>query len=534
MRAAAWGVLASLVDKKVGWARDVGERCWSETPKDERCNILMDLWGSPRLISPWMTGKYSQVFFDIPPLIGARLHRDTERIEQLLQGNKLASLYFKLEMSHTVEMTRFFKSEFTPTEFGVMPLAKSRELLAPFKDIKSTNLFWRPLKEGARFADEPSTASLAEALEAVAEGRPSFSDPSRYYTTLELPWPMQACLMAAHNAEELRALASRVRKGEMGQPAGWLEAEARWRSEGVRLQDLTHMNDQQWPISKDIATVGFPFAVRNYSIKTRDFLTGDLATLWARMPGSRAKTIFGELAIERRTFVPAEAELVIDMILSLGTNVYIEYPVLLSLFSATKHHPDAPRAFDHLGRVTRHLYLRGHGDFQGDQLRELVELSTSWLEQQPSYDGLLILLTLIAESDTLSRAPDGLGNWIPSKDPRTSLAAEVLQLTQPNLGRDAMQEIAEKILEKHTSEGALAYRAISIFERHQQNNPVGLAFLETLLGDRPGSSNQFRGHVFGVLLTMLSGREALLSNQETWERLKLPPALFALLSSQKN
>jgi hypothetical protein len=545
---AAWLVIAKLAVRGVAWAQKMGKLHWPKTPSelsDLFTNLLFELHHNP-----WAMERYAEVFFDVPMLVHPGMYHSNEEVDQFFGSNRLATHAMSLGIGWRHREHAPLKGFPVPIlgslNFRVTTLAESRESLSPFHDLESFHDYWKPLKEGARFANEPSAENLAKALGALAES----SDLRMFGHFWEdsLPWPLSACLEAAHSTEQIRALASRARKGEMGETDDWVEAEARWASKGVSKRDLAHMTDERWPIPKDIGKIGFPFACRRlfweHHANTKE--GDDLATFWGNLPGTSAKSFFAGIIIHifygySSSHVKKLAEasgltsqLVWDVICSLDADAFVPIELLPFVFSITKDSTDAPKILDHLGKIMSKLYLQRHRfcreDYEDeDILRELVEFSTAWLEREPSCDGLVNLLAMLAASYQIPRVPDCLRELILREAPQVSTAAVVLQLAQGGMKSDAMQRTAQDVLEKcaRDEEGMLV--TLRIYDKHQMDNPAALVFLEKLLTELPVSSTKARSQVVTALMKLLGRRVASLSDRQVWESLSLPAGLFGLL-----
>ena len=544
---AAWLVIAKLAARGVAWAQKMGKLHWPKTPSelsDLFTNLSFELHQNP-----WAMERYAELFFDIPIQFHPGMYSSNKEADQYFGSNRLATHAMSLGIGwrhrELKPLKGFPVSSLGSLNFGVTTLAESRESLSPFLDLESFHEYWKPLKEGARFANEPSTENLAEALGAIAEG----SDPDVFghFWKHSLPWPMSACLAAAHSMEQIRALASRARKGEMGEPDDWVEAEARWTSKGVSKHDLAHMTDERWPIAKDIGKIGFPFACRRLTLEfdANAKKGDDLATFWGSLPGTSAKSFFAEIIMHQFYGSPllpnmkkwAKAsgftvQLVWDIVSSLGADAFVPVDIAPFVFSIVKDTTDAPKILDDLGKImSRRYYYR---EDYGDEViwRELVELLTAGIERGPTCDGLVNLLAMLAGSYQIQRVPDCLGKLILSKSPLASTAALVLQLAQRGMESDAMQRIAQDVLEKcdRDKEGIMV--ALGIFDKHQMDNPAALVFLEKLLTGLPVSSTRARSQVVSSFMELLGRRIAPLSDRQVWESLRLPAGLFDLLRSQ--
>jgi hypothetical protein len=107
---------------------------------------------------------------------------------------------------------------------------------------------------GRRFAEDPSTELLGDALEQLAALPVASWRSARGL----VPWPIGACLRQAADAAELRRWALDARMGRFGSPDAWRAAEARWEADGVTEEDLQASNTPGPPFDETVAHRGFP------------------------------------------------------------------------------------------------------------------------------------------------------------------------------------------------------------------------------------------------------------------------------------
>lgn len=542
---AAWALISKAVDGKGrALAQEMIEPYWPKDP-DQVANLLSAL-DFPK--ARWAGDAYAKIFFDIPSLFHARFYRADSDPLDLLQSNPLAVGALRLALGapekERFEVSGASRSRTLPRlSFPMIPLARSRDLLAPFKALGRVHEYWGPLKEGARAAMQPSPERIAQALEAVAES--FYPNPSELSYAWCLPWPMSACLAAARNKGELRNLASRMGRGEMGEPHDWMKAEARWRSNGINDRDLAHMTDERWPIPREIAKIGFPLACLSYgwiiyaeSIKRVD----DVEAFWASLPGQRAKSVFVPLIMstsfgfrfswrdKNLKAAPCDVNLISDMVTALEGVSFVSATFVWFVISAIKDSKEAPELMDRLGRNISDIYVRLEGSREGQSLQEIARFAVEFLERDPARGGVVNLLAALASNVRIERLPACLKKLRRTEEPAASSAAVVLQLVDRDAGFDAMRQIARDVLDKCGSHEPLLFKALDIYENHQMENPAGFAFLEKLLTGLPSSQFKPRQQVLRILTELLGRRVAPLSDRETWNNLCLPEGLFSLLS----
>jgi hypothetical protein len=102
-------------------------------------------------------------------------------------------------------------------------------------------------------------------------------------------------LQAARSGVSLDDLAARASRGELGDFAIWLEAEARWAQKGVSVDDLTHMTDARWPFDANIGQIGFPLAgAITEPMRTGDGAIYDLLQIYDAPIEGRARSVVAD------------------------------------------------------------------------------------------------------------------------------------------------------------------------------------------------------------------------------------------------
>jgi len=301
--------------------------------------------------------------------------------------------------------------------------------------------------------------------------------------------------------------------------------------------DLAHMTDDRWPIPKDINKIGFPFSCLKYRWGlTRTPWDGeDFSSFWHRLPGKSARSFFAELLLWSGPFGGSAEKkffsgLISDIVRSLDNRVFFPTKTLQFIFSEIKDSAEKANVLSHIGCIMSNSRLYDEGSEDKQHLQKMALFLTSWLEQEPSDDGLVNLLAVIAASVQIDRLPNCLRKFILSDNPQTAGAAVVLQLAQRNIGFEEIQRITQEVLEKCSTDQQRIISAIRIYEQHLMDNPAGIAFLEKLLTTLPPLFIEARRNVMRILMELLSRRVAPLSDKQVWDKLCLPAGLFSLLS----
>jgi hypothetical protein len=115
---------------------------------------------------------------------------------------------------------------------------------------------WKALIANLSFSASPSRETLAKTLERI--GPEAVADSTR---SARLCWPMEECVRACSNNDDLRSIVSRVRDGELGDREQWEAAEARWAKDGVTPCDLVSVGQGDLPFDYGIGEKGTPLSI---------------------------------------------------------------------------------------------------------------------------------------------------------------------------------------------------------------------------------------------------------------------------------
>jgi hypothetical protein len=490
----------------------------------------------------WALEKYAKYFFEVPLLFHPRYYHPQGRIPflDILKSNKLAIPALELEWAWRDKPGALIKG-FSISGFGrltipMISLGESRKLLGGFSSLESFDEYWKLLKESALFAKQPSIGGLIKCLEAMADGY--VPQPYNYIYAPSLPWPILACLGSARNGEEIRELANRVRRGEMGGPEDWEGAELRWRSIGVTKEDLEYMTDERWPIPRDIARIGFPFAFLKYMWHMDHKIDKgeELQTFWQSLPGNRARGIFAEIIMQsyNRRAAPFRksiespsfpAELVVDIVSNLEKDQYWSADDLSTLLEKIADSPKAPHALDKIGRLisSRFLYV---GAPERESVKKVVQFAAKILERDRSLDGIINLVSTLAASSTIDYVPGYFDELNLRNKSDGSKSRLILRLTQRGLDVNAIEQITREIFDDLGNDEDRIWMALKVYENHQMDNPNAVRFLEKLLELLPISFINARNQIIRILTDLLGRRVALLSERQIWNNLGLPQCLY--------
>lgn len=419
---AAWRVLSTLAGRGIAWAISIGDKSWPDTAND--IMRLLDGLSHRFRDNPWLMEKYADSFFDCDPILLFEVFDNEKNAEPFFKGNPLVAHAFHLMKRHIgigarthrfTSIRCFGVGPFGPLSIEMGTLSESRECLSAFVDLRPSHDYWLLIRQSALFSIEPSSENLAEVLDVIAGAiRLPLLSSFRLGLLLSsmIPWPLLACLMEANSANEMRALASQVRRGMMGGHDDWLRAEARWKSQGITKYDLEYMTDGRWPIPKDIGRIGFPFVCfllfRREVRGLEKGKTEDLEAIWENIPGTRAKNIFAQFIIDsllrenllflghiKSAPVNIPPRLIYDMICRVDQVHYSFNEALSAIYTIVRDSPYASKTLEKMGRLATSHYYRFA---MADMLSDIIERLTKWIENEDCSEGHILLLVDIAQN----------------------------------------------------------------------------------------------------------------------------------------
>ena len=247
----SWNTLLPLIAREVSWAIEIGDRYWPS--EAATCATIFCL---PTAVhtNNWVSKKISQIESNSPPnlmypvILKNRPWTDANR-------KILGPLwYFSNRFAHDLNVEHIDYRQVHPliSLNLALEIAKTCEL-----NLSALHQGWLPLIEAFKFALNPSSTSLAEGLERIAN-----CDEARSGVTLSLvksvgAWVFSSCLHSA-SADTILNLAHRARNGQLGDLPQWQAAEQRWMDQGISNCDIIHMNDERCPFDASISDKGIP------------------------------------------------------------------------------------------------------------------------------------------------------------------------------------------------------------------------------------------------------------------------------------
>ena len=283
--------------------------------------------------------------------------------------------------------------------FRALNLDEARKVLSPFATLKSVHPYWASLAAAAKFAESPRKDVLAGALRQLAD-KIRHQKTNRPYFPMVFQWPFAACFEAADGPNDLRLFAERIDRGEMGAYEDWLKAEKRWQNRGITSDDVRWMEDERWPIPKEIADVGIPFSVCSIDVSLDSWNAVSIKDFWELLPGAKSRGSLSWLFIyyllgESRTIAKNNAlntpdirEVIREAIAVSSRKTHMPDSTIAGVIALWGKSPDSVALLDILGKRFESIYYSEPGHRSRGAVDEAVEFIASETAKNPSLVGL--------------------------------------------------------------------------------------------------------------------------------------------------
>jgi hypothetical protein len=517
--AAAWTCVLDLGARSVDWARALVDAHW---PEDSVRQIrLLQCATPPAFWSDWLAPRADGALRRLPPwefrsLLGIIRPARDESPDRSRSPTRWASLVRGWRDEHTRLIVRIALSAgSSAARFGACEGLRSAP---PLEDHHAA---WEPVIQAERFAREPSSLSLADALEALAQLEPYAREWQRH----SLPWPIAACIGASASSTDILSYATAARDGRFGSSREWLAAEARWVRDGLTERDL--IATSQWPLPLDhsIGEVGCPIYAASHHLIHR-VEAGDGDSEWVYR------------ALERFYFHPLIREALANWTMSLLEQPFTEAPAWLTPEKAARLVKASPTLSPNAELV---LSLNNAGRLSEEWIQFFDEHPPKMCWSAPSREevaafvatrrdatrrrGLLRALALFAADAPLDLTDIIIGaDQVTSKD-----CADALLLT-----------IARGALEDPDRYGVLAASCgqQSLFFTHSLASAIAqqasidetvARCLVTMLDHIESRAVRKRGIIVGTLTGMRDRMSSRLAMSDVWSDLAFPSGLRSII-----
>src|SRR6185369_7916788 len=71
-------------------------------------------------------------------------------------------------------------------------------------------------------------------------------------------WPLHSWVSSYVAKADVKEVATCIRAGIFDDILDWKEAEVRWKTSGIAIDDILYMTDERWPFDSSISKQGFP------------------------------------------------------------------------------------------------------------------------------------------------------------------------------------------------------------------------------------------------------------------------------------
>lgn len=395
-------------------------------------------------------------------------------------------------------------------------------------EIKGAAAAWTPVISAGKFAENPTTESLAEALQEISAQQAIFEEARRLISIM--PWPLAALVEQSETPKELLELAARAANGEFGDRDDWRAAEGRWAADGVDERDIEHAAELGTFLHPEIASIGSPYIYR-YSVSYKGEETVEsilkMIEFTKKLKSGRVRERFSNLicfsmiAINPKSIESKETA----------------YKIIEFLTEHTgKIHPPILGIFDD--------YLWNYDDIV-DSLSLIAEKCEGGWEDRLQVDADLLVSAYNAKANarrgllyalSLSLAAGGKNMESISKIDPTSLKRRATD-SLPVLFSCALLSALRG--EMAPDEFAINYHSHG--RRYVGMRPVALLFgrapiteefrqrfLIELIRSPVGISNRERASLREVLSSILNKRQSRLSQTSVWKSLGLPTDALSL------
>jgi hypothetical protein len=243
---ASWEILVSLVHLNIGEAIELANRKW---PTDAESQFLILRFFPMFKETQWLKRKLQEF---IP-------HAKIKHI------NYFQNSGFVLVVDDSFPARELFRNRSLRPETKIKIVGQAtnyisytslgaestRKVVASIKGLGSVSCELDIYNVAASFISEPNRQSLCDILNFAA-------DNDLFGLRFQLPWVVHDCIRHATSSLDLRSFADIARDGGFGDQEQWLQAERRWDSNGIAIDDLFYATEGDMPYDRNIGSIGFP------------------------------------------------------------------------------------------------------------------------------------------------------------------------------------------------------------------------------------------------------------------------------------
>ncbi len=388
----AWRTLMHLIERHVTWAEGMAEMYWPKNA-DRAFEILAPMrtsWTS------WLHERTRQILHRLPLQKVTRLlvfwHTESRSSWATIASPIIGGYSEWLETA--VRVTGLEKAGF---QLSLRSLGGFESL--PRQDVppvEEAHPSWQPLLRFIASGTAVTARSVATLLDDVRTL--ALTADSQMEFMWRLPWPARVMLEGA-TEESLLERANALHRGEYGDRAEWLEAEARWTKQAV---DFNELSDTVLPMSHSIARHGYPYQVAEISISSPEEAATTLASWFRITTGAPLKMQLAGWLLDSLAVLSRSSQQPIDISLEpfdvlLAANRWLPVSALGMIKKARR----GTELIEDFGK-------RGKVYYSHPLDQETFDFFLSVLRENPDGAGIAHVVEVALDSDTLREYRDRL------------------------------------------------------------------------------------------------------------------------------
>jgi hypothetical protein len=392
----------------------------------------------------------------------------------------------------------------------------------PFSEMPASPL-WQPFIAAGCFLRNPSHAELGAQLAKLANCDLSIYQSPKlpWFDWLSsLPWPLGASLSRCSNGQ-LLALSSLARDGSLGGFSDWRNAEQRWLSKGISLEDIQYIPSEPSAFDKAVGTIGFPFGSKqSFGVGQQSGTSNPLVVLDTfnqlsntHISNSLASAILwileGHSDYHRKPDYSAFQALL----------PFLQPDHLINLDSLALMFPKDidDHAIGELDRIGREaIWLHSSGPIP----ESFVNKVWKGFIADPTRLGLLRLLAECAGPNVIPEIPFEYIDPLLIDDLRLRRAAVTVLLAQNCQGKLSLLAVIAAGLGSQLSE--FLSDAVAIIREQRIDSKSAEAFLLSVLANVPQPEKPNAARSYFGLNELVKSRKSHLDDRALWQTLHLP------------
>jgi hypothetical protein len=516
----AWALLKDLIRREVPWAMELANAHWP-TDLEQQYQIIKL---NNMVVGSWVLTKLIDIIpKTVPWKVLSLRWRDTKEGDAGQQCTWLPAInQTRWEPTREKRIQVLFPLEpedDNHTTFTIQEL--NQPDLVSLKDMPLIEPAWAPYLSAARFAEQPGSENLAKELRWLSKvWNPKHAHLSYY----NFSWPLAACLSACETVEELTVLADKSSVGQLGQLEDWIEAEKRWRENGITFDDLKYLSDDLWPFDSKIGKIGFPFScskLSNSSVAI-DELWNILWPQYESLGKSKASSVIAQVLLNLASeslinssnkplsITPNQLQ---DLLTAL-LEPQFKYSLLDFIDVPAVLNEEWVGFFEWLGNLPHQAYVGDKPWPQADQLGQAYS-------ENPTRIGLVAVLGVLAIAGSKCSVPENLLTKERFDINKTQSMALFVRLAQGNWAEDATVRLAKDFAE-HSKESNVIDLALRLMDKQDISEQAKESFILALRDQLLVGKADELTKTIEPLNDLMRSRSSQIHDLERWKQLGLP------------